>query len=106
MKSIYRRQLAIMISVIALSFSMLGGAFMMLSYRYIITEKREAMERIASGQAQLIIGTHALISEGVQYSDLALVVTTQQQTAIKIAFCQLKPCHSIRPQSCLVSRPA
>ena len=41
-------------------------------------EKREAMERIASGQAQLIIGTHALISEGVQYNDLALVVTDEQ----------------------------
>ena len=53
MKSIYRRQLAIMISVIALSFSMLGGAFMMLSYRYIITEKRDAMQRNAADIAQL-----------------------------------------------------
>ena len=53
MKSIYRRQLAIMISVIALSFSILGGAFMMLSYRYIITEKRDAMQRNAADIAQL-----------------------------------------------------
>lgn len=53
MKSIYKRQLAIMISLIALSFSILGGAFMMLSYRYIITEKRDAMQRNAADIAQL-----------------------------------------------------
>ena len=53
MKSIYRRQLAIMISVIALSFSILGSAFMLLSYRYIITEKRDAMQRNAADIAQL-----------------------------------------------------
>jgi signal transduction histidine kinase len=36
-----------MIGVIVVSFSMLAAAFMLLSYRYIITEKREAMERNA-----------------------------------------------------------
>lgn len=41
-------------------------------------EKREAYERIASGEAQIIVGTHALIQEKVQYHDLALVVTDEQ----------------------------
>lgn len=41
-------------------------------------EKRSAYERIASGKAQLIVGTHALIQEKVQYHDLALVVTDEQ----------------------------
>ena len=41
-------------------------------------EKREARERIASGDANLIIGTHALIQDGVQYRNLALVVTDEQ----------------------------
>ncbi len=41
-------------------------------------EKREAYERIASGEAQIIIGTHALIQEKVEYKDLALVVTDEQ----------------------------
>ncbi|MBQ8803793.1 MAG: ATP-dependent DNA helicase RecG [Tyzzerella sp.] len=41
-------------------------------------EKREAYARIESGEAQLIIGTHALIQEKVQYHSLALVVTDEQ----------------------------
>ena len=41
-------------------------------------EKREAYARIASGEAQIIVGTHALIQEKVQYHSLALVVTDEQ----------------------------
>ena len=41
-------------------------------------EKKEAYERIASGEANLVIGTHALIQEKVQYRSLALVVTDEQ----------------------------
>ena len=41
-------------------------------------EKRMAYERIASGEAQIIVGTHALIQEKVKYHSLALVVTDEQ----------------------------
>ncbi len=41
-------------------------------------EKREAYEKIASGEANLIIGTHALIQAKVRYKALALVVTDEQ----------------------------
>ena len=41
-------------------------------------EKREAYERIASGEADIIVGTHALIQDKVQYKNLALVVTDEQ----------------------------
>ena len=41
-------------------------------------EKREVYEKIASGEANLVIGTHALIQEKVQYKSLALVVTDEQ----------------------------
>ena len=41
-------------------------------------EKREAYERIASGEADIIVGTHALIQEKAQYRNLALVVTDEQ----------------------------
>lgn len=41
-------------------------------------EKREAYAKIADGLANLIIGTHALIQEKVQYQALALVVTDEQ----------------------------
>ena len=47
MKSLYRRQLSITLGITLLSFTLLSAAFMLLSYRYIITEKREAMERSA-----------------------------------------------------------
>ncbi len=40
--------------------------------------KREAYRQIASGEANLIIGTHALIQEKVVYRGLALVVTDEQ----------------------------
>lgn len=41
-------------------------------------EKRLAYERIENGKVQIIVGTHALIQEKVQYQNLALVITDEQ----------------------------
>lgn len=41
-------------------------------------EKREAHQHAADGTWQAVFGTHALISEGVQYQKLGLVVTDEQ----------------------------
>ena len=41
-------------------------------------EKKEAKELISSGKANIIIGTHALISDDVVYSNLGLVITDEQ----------------------------
>lgn len=41
-------------------------------------EKREIYEKISSGEANLIIGTHALIQDKVTYKSLALVITDEQ----------------------------
>lgn len=41
-------------------------------------EKRIAYEKIASGEVDLVIGTHALIQEKVIYKKLALVITDEQ----------------------------
>lgn len=41
-------------------------------------ERREALEAIREGTWQVVIGTHALISEGVEYRNLGLVVTDEQ----------------------------
>lgn len=41
-------------------------------------QKREAYARIASGEVSVVIGTHALIQEKVQYQNLALVITDEQ----------------------------
>ena len=41
-------------------------------------QRREALLRIASGEAGLVIGTHALLEEHVQFADLGLVVVDEQ----------------------------
>lgn len=41
-------------------------------------EKRQAYEKIRTHEADLIIGTHALIQEKVEYHNLALVITDEQ----------------------------
>ena len=41
-------------------------------------EKKEAKNLIESGEANIIIGTHALISEDVIYNNLGLVITDEQ----------------------------
>lgn len=41
-------------------------------------EKRERYEMIASGEADIIIGTHALIQEKITYKRLGLVITDEQ----------------------------
>ena len=43
-----------------------------------VKQKREAVERLALGEADLAVGTHALLSEGVEFPRLALAVTDEQ----------------------------
>jgi len=40
--------------------------------------KRETAARIASGEASLVVGTHALIQENVNFADLGLVIIDEQ----------------------------
>ncbi|MBM6938294.1 HAMP domain-containing histidine kinase [Pseudoflavonifractor phocaeensis] len=47
MKSLYGREFSIMAGVILLSFALLAGAFVTLTYQYTIREKQDAMERTA-----------------------------------------------------------
>src|SRR5918994_833261 len=41
-------------------------------------ERRTALERIAAGEAHVVVGTHALIQKGVDFRDLSLVVVDEQ----------------------------
>jgi len=41
-------------------------------------ERKKALARLASGESMIAVGTHALISEGVEYNDLGLVITDEQ----------------------------
>jgi ATP-dependent DNA helicase RecG len=40
--------------------------------------RRELLDRLASGQLQLVVGTHALIEDPVEFRDLAVVVVDEQ----------------------------
>ena len=42
------------------------------------SERRERLELIQTGQIDLIVGTHALIQEGVHFHDLGLVIIDEQ----------------------------
>jgi ATP-dependent DNA helicase RecG len=41
-------------------------------------KKREVLSGLSSGEIQLVIGTHALISKGVSFKNLGLVITDEQ----------------------------
>ena len=41
-------------------------------------EKKEILERVANGEVSIVIGTHALIQEAVDYYNLGLVITDEQ----------------------------
>lgn len=56
----------------------LGIAVAWLSGKLGARERREALQMIASGEAQLVVGTHALFQEQVDFDHLALVVVDEQ----------------------------
>src|SRR5918997_3921768 len=41
-------------------------------------ERRDALAKIESGEAHVVVGTHALIQRGVEFRDLSLVVVDEQ----------------------------
>jgi len=43
-----------------------------------VKEKREIYNRLSNGELDIVIGTHALISDDVKYSNLGLVITDEQ----------------------------
>ena len=56
----------------------LGISCALLTGKLSTAARRDAREKASSGTAQVIIGTHALISEDVTYRGLGLVVTDEQ----------------------------
>ena len=56
----------------------LGVDIALLTGRLGAAERREAVAALADGTARLVVGTHALIQEGVEFSRLGLVVVDEQ----------------------------
>ena len=59
-------------------FAPLGLRVALLTGSMTVKQKREVREEIAAGRAQLIVGTHALLSEATVFNDLGLVITDEQ----------------------------
>jgi ATP-dependent DNA helicase RecG len=59
-------------------FSPIGLRVIRLSGRIRSGERREALEAIASGEAQVVIGTHALFEPDVVFKSLALAIIDEQ----------------------------
>ena len=56
----------------------LGVRCGLLTGRMTAAERRRAREAIACGEWQVVVGTHALLSEGVEFGNLRLVITDEQ----------------------------
>ncbi len=56
----------------------LGYTTTLILGRQPVAEKKPALEAVASGKGQFVIGTHALLSESVQFTNLGLVVIDEQ----------------------------
>ncbi|MBE7032301.1 MAG: ATP-dependent DNA helicase RecG [Ruminococcaceae bacterium] len=59
-------------------FEKFGFETVLLSGGMSAAEKRESLKKIKDGTAQIIVGTHALISDSVTFKNPALVITDEQ----------------------------
>jgi ATP-dependent DNA helicase RecG len=67
----HARNLGAMVEPLGLEVELLTGSLS-------AAPRRRALERIGSGEAKLVVGTHALIQDGVAFHDLGLVVVDEQ----------------------------
>lgn len=59
-------------------FTPLGFQIDWLAGKQTAKARRETLERISSGQSNLVVGTHAIFQEQVQFANLALVIIDEQ----------------------------
>jgi len=59
-------------------FTPMGAQLGWLTGKLKVAERRTQLAAIASGEAQVIVGTHALFQEAVEFADLALIVIDEQ----------------------------
>jgi ATP-dependent DNA helicase RecG len=56
----------------------IGTEIVLLTGSLSAKERREALAKIANGDAGIVVGTHALIMDGVEFHDLGIVVVDEQ----------------------------
>ena len=59
-------------------FAPLGIKTVLLTGSLPVGTRRESLKNIQNGQAQMIVGTHALVQQGIKYFHLGLVITDEQ----------------------------
>ncbi|MGB5446741.1 MAG: ATP-dependent DNA helicase RecG [Psychromonas sp.] len=59
-------------------FTPLGVSVGMLSGKMRVKEKRDQLENITLGLSKMVVGTHALFQESVQFNNLALIIVDEQ----------------------------
>jgi ATP-dependent DNA helicase RecG len=59
-------------------FAPLGIEVILVSGSQPARTRRSALELVANGTARLVVGTHALFQDGMQFADLALVIVDEQ----------------------------
>ena len=59
-------------------FAPLGITVDLLTGSMTVKQKREARERLASGQTQVVVGTHALLTDATWFLNLGLVIADEQ----------------------------
>ena len=59
-------------------FAPLGIETALLTGSMTVKQKRETRDAIADGRVQMVVGTHALLSDATVFSDLGLVITDEQ----------------------------
>ncbi len=85
MKSLYKRQLMMMVGIVALSFTLLSTAFMLLSYRYIISETRDRLERNAGYIAELTsiyMRTYNSVGDEMYQSNVEIIAAVSDASVI------------------------
>ena len=59
-------------------FAPLGETVALLSGTLPARTRRSALEAISAGEVRVVVGTHALFQEGIEFADLALVIVDEQ----------------------------
>ena len=59
-------------------FAPLGISVALLTGSMTAKQKKETRERIAAGEVQVVVGTHALLTDATRFCDLGLVITDEQ----------------------------
>ena len=84
-------------------FAPLGIEVILVSGSQPARTRRSALELVANGTARLVVGTHALFQDGMQFADLALVIVDEQHRFGVEQRAKLREMSEIRPDTLVMT---